>query len=54
MVEPGDTLYSIAARSRTTVQELQRLNPQIDPTRIEVGTVLRLPSGKPAIREIRR
>ena len=54
VVEPGDTLYSIAARSRTTVQELQRLNPQIDPTRIEVGTVLRLPSGKPVIREIRR
>ena len=53
-VQRGDTLYSIAQRSRTTVQELRRLNPGIDPTRIEVGTTLRLPTGKPVIREIRR
>ena len=54
VVEPGDTLYSIAQHSRTTVQELRRLNSGIDPTRIEVGTTLRLPTGKPVIREIRR
>lgn len=46
-VQPGDTLYSIARKSGTTVQELQRLNalPSSD---IKVGQQLRLPGEKPA------
>lgn len=41
-VKPGDTLYSIARRSGTTVEELVRLNGLKD-TSLEVGQTLKLP-----------
>jgi LysM repeat protein len=39
-VKPGDTLSSIAAQFGTTVDELQRLNPSIDPAALQVGQTL--------------
>ncbi len=41
-VAPGDTLYSIARRYGTTVEELMRLN-RLQTSRLEVGQVLVLP-----------
>ncbi len=43
-VAPGDTLFSIARRYGTTVEELMRLNG-LESFLIQVGQVLRLPSG---------
>lgn len=42
-VRYGDTLSGIAARYHTTVLALERLNGITDPTRIRVGTILRIP-----------
>ncbi|MEW5762944.1 MAG: LysM domain-containing protein, partial [Bacillota bacterium] len=42
-VEPGDTLYLIALRVGTTVEELRRLNPGIDPNNLQVGQFICLP-----------
>jgi LysM repeat protein len=39
-VKSGDTLSSIAAQFGTTVDELQRLNPNIDPAALQVGQTL--------------
>jgi LysM repeat protein len=39
-VKPGDTLFSIATQFGTSVKELQRLNPQIDPSALQVGQTL--------------
>jgi LysM repeat protein len=43
-VRRGDSLGLIAARHRTTVRVLQRLNGIRDPNRVRAGAVLRLPS----------
>ncbi|TFU25237.1 peptidoglycan endopeptidase [Thermus tengchongensis] len=43
-VAPGDTLFSIARRHGTTVEELMRLNG-LDTFLIQPGQVLRLPQG---------
>jgi len=43
-VQPGDTLWLIARRYGTTVAELQRLNPGINPSRLMVGQRLTVPS----------
>jgi LysM repeat protein len=42
-VRAGDTLFSIAQRYGTTVAELQRLNPGVDPTSLQVGRILCVP-----------
>ena len=39
-VKPGDTLFSIATQFGTSVKELQRLNPGIDPSALQVGQTL--------------
>jgi LysM repeat protein len=41
-VESGDTLGGIAAKYRTTVDELLKLNPGIDPTALRVGQQIRV------------
>lgn len=46
-VQPGDTLYSIARQLETTVEELQRLNPGVDPGNLQVGSSLCLPPEEP-------
>ena len=42
-VRPGDSLSTIAARNKTTVRALQRLNDIRNPHHVRAGTVLRLP-----------
>jgi LysM repeat protein len=42
VVESGDTLGSIAERYDTTVEELVRLNPGIDPIALRVGDRIRV------------
>lgn len=46
-VEAGDSLYNIALRLATTVEELERLNPEIDPFNLQVGQLLCLPPEQP-------
>ncbi|KGQ22875.1 C40 family peptidase [Thermus filiformis] len=47
VVAPGDTLYSIARRYGTTVEELLRLNG-LESSEIKVGQVLKLPEKAPS------
>jgi LysM repeat protein len=42
VVESGDTLGSIAERYDTTVDELVRLNPGVDPVALRVGDRIRV------------
>jgi len=42
VVAPGETLFAIAKRYGTTVEELARLNGLEDPSRIRAGQVLRV------------
>ena len=41
-IQSGDTLGSIAISYDTTVEELVRLNPDIDPTALRVGQRIRV------------
>ena len=41
-IQSGDTLGEIALRERTTVEELMRLNPGIDPRALHAGTRIRV------------
>lgn len=42
VVESGDTLGDIALRYDTTVEELMRLNPEVDPTALRPGERIRV------------
>ncbi|MCG8402938.1 MAG: LysM peptidoglycan-binding domain-containing protein [Firmicutes bacterium] len=42
-IAPGDTLFLIALRIGTTVDELLRLNPGVEPESLPVGELLCLP-----------
>jgi LysM repeat protein len=42
VIQSGDTLGSIAVKYDTTVEELVRLNPDIDPTALRVGERIRV------------
>jgi len=46
-IKPGDTLYLIARRTGTTVEELIRLNPGITPESLQVGEIVCLPETAP-------
>jgi LysM repeat protein len=48
VVQPGDTLYSIARRFGTTVEAVQRANAIVNPTYISVGQRLVIPEGSTA------
>ena len=41
-VQSGDTLGSIASKTKTTVAKLEQLNPGIDPTALRVGQRIRV------------
>ena len=41
-VASGDTLGSIAAKYSTSVEELMRLNPGVDPTALHIGQKIRV------------
>ncbi len=48
-VVKGDTLLKIAAKYKTTPQDIIKLNPVIkDPSHVEIGWELRIPDVKPA------
>jgi LysM repeat protein len=42
VIQSGDTLGSIALEYDTTVEELMRLNPEVDPTALSVGQRIRV------------
>ena len=42
-VRSGDTLESIASAYGTSVEQLVTLNPEVDPTNLQVGQVIRVP-----------
>jgi LysM repeat protein len=42
VIQSGDTLGSIALKYDTTVEELVRLNPDVDPTTLHVGQRIRV------------
>ncbi len=42
VVKRGDTLVAIARRYDTSVEELQRLNPRLDPQTLTVGRRIRV------------
>jgi LysM repeat protein len=44
-IEPGDTLFSLARWARVRVPALLAANPGIDPHKIEIGDLIRLPRG---------
>ena len=44
-IRPGDTLFSLARTLGTTVQAILAANPGINPTFLEVGQILCLPTG---------
>jgi LysM repeat protein len=41
-IQPGDTLGSVAIRQKTTVDDLLRLNPGIDPNALHAGQRIRI------------
>jgi LysM repeat protein len=41
-IQPGDTLGAVAARERTSVEALLRLNPGVDPTALHAGQRIRV------------
>lgn len=45
MIRPGDTYYSIALRTGTTVEALIRANPGVDPNALRVGQTICIPAG---------
>lgn len=47
VIQPGDTLYKIAQKYGTTVQELMRLNPGINPNDLRVGQRIMVLCGIP-------
>lgn len=50
IVQPGDTLFSIARRFGTTVNNILRVNPQItNPDLIFVGQIITVPTGVPPV-----
>ena len=41
-VQSGDTFESIATKTGTTVDKLKQLNPNVDPTALQVGETIRV------------
>jgi LysM repeat protein len=41
-IQSGDTLAAVAAKQNTTVADLLRLNPGVDPTALHVGQRIRV------------
>lgn len=48
VVQPGDTLFSIARRYNTTVEAIQHANGIVNPWYIRVGQKLVIPQGSPS------
>ena len=41
-VQPGDTLTKIAANKNTTVDNIQKKNPGLDPTKLQIGQKIKI------------
>ncbi len=54
IVEPGDTLSSIAAEYEVGLPQLRAVNRNVDGGKLVVGRRLRIPAPKPAVRHIER
>jgi LysM repeat protein len=53
VVVKGDTLFKIAVRYGSSVQELMKLNPEIkDASKIYTGQKIRVPSGRPGTAQV--
>ena len=46
-INQGDTLYSIALRTKTTIANLLTLNPDIVPENLQIGSLVCLPPEVP-------
>ena len=44
-IRSGDTFYSLAQRFNTTVEAIQRANPNVNPNNLQIGQVICIPSG---------
>lgn len=44
-VQPGDILSTVSEQTGVSVEELQALNPEVDPQALQVGQVLKLTPG---------
>jgi LysM repeat protein len=51
-VRAGETIAAIARRYGVEPNALLRANPGVDPGRLEVGRVLRIPLEKPEVRRV--
>jgi LysM repeat protein len=47
-IQPGDTFYSIAAKSGTTVARIESANPGVNPNSLIVGQLICIPGPTPA------
>ncbi|MFP4661527.1 MAG: LysM peptidoglycan-binding domain-containing protein [Halanaerobiales bacterium] len=43
-IKSGDTLYNIARRNNTTVRAIMRVNPDINPRNLRVGSMICIPT----------
>lgn len=51
-VMPGDTLFTIALRTATPVNQLFELNPGIDPNNLRIDSLICLPPERPCPSEL--
>lgn len=45
-IKSGDTFYFLAQRYNTTVEEIMKLNPGVDPKNLQIGQVVCIPTEK--------
>ena len=51
VIESGDTFGSLAVKYETTSKRIQELNPDVDPTKLQLGQKIRVKGGKPATKQ---
>ncbi|SFR04333.1 DUF3794 and LysM peptidoglycan-binding domain-containing protein [Desulfoscipio geothermicus] len=44
-IKPGDTFFTLAQKYGTTVNQIQKANPGVDPNNLKVGQVIKIPCG---------
>lgn len=47
VVQPGDTFWKLARKYHVSVEAIARANPSVDPSNLQVGTVLKIPCDDP-------
>ena len=43
VIQPGDTLWKIARRYRTTIEQIRKANPAVDPDNLQIGQKICVP-----------